>query len=173
MCGVAHDSAPVRASPGRWAQAATAAAVGRLPRALRPRTPVYRVPLLTPLCAAAGAAHMALPWNARWIRRAQTAAPALLEAAAHSSSAGRARPGCALPRSLFLFSDSDPLVDAADVRAQAHALRRRHGACGCPSPESCVRECFFRGSNHVDHLRTHPAQYVDALVRFCRDCTDT
>lgn len=170
--GVAHDSAPVQASPVRWAQAATAAAVARLPHALRPHRPVYDVPLLTPLCTAASAAHMALPWNARWIRRSRTATSALV-AAATAAAGGRGRAlACALPRSLFLYSDCDPLVPAADVRTQAQALRRRHTKCGCLHPESCVRECFFHGSNHVDHLRTHPAQYVDALVRFCRECTE-
>ena len=176
MRGVAHDSAPVRACPVRWAQAATAVAVGRLPHALRPHSPVYRVPLLTPLCTAASAAHMALPWNAAWIRRSSTATAALFAAARGAACCcgrGRVRGrGCALPPSLFLYSDSDPLVPVEDVRAQAQVLRKRHREWGCVHPEACVRECFFRGSNHVDHLRTHPAQYVDALVKFCRDCIE-
>ena len=166
--GVVHDSAPVEPSSAMWAQAATAAACGLLPRPLRPHTPVYHVPLVTPLCRAVSAAHMALPWNSRWVRRCERAVDRLYEHCGQHARAG----ACALPREMFLYSNCDPVVDARRVAAAAEALRKRHRDHGCRHPERCVRECFFVGSGHVDHLRSHPVQYERAVSRLVHEALD-
>lgn len=169
--GVVHDSAPVRPSAGLWAQAATAAAVSKLPKALRPNVPVYHLPLITPLCQACSAVHMSLPWNSRWIHGSMNATDKLLQKQSNNKSSDGNK-GCTLAKSLFMFSDSDPVVFPEDVHSRVTTLRSFHKHNGCKNPEHCVQECFFTQSNHVDHLRTHPKRYVDTLASFFKDCVD-
>ena len=168
--GVVHDSAPVRPTADLWSQATTAAAVSKLPHFLRPNTPVYHLPVITPICRAVSSAHMTLPWNAKWIRDSTKAYQTLFQASRKNRDDGSR---CKLPKSLFMYSDTDPVVDPDNVHSTMKTLQHLHKQHGCSCPECCVRECFFIGSNHVDHLRTHPKRYIDALSRFFADCMDS
>ena len=171
--GVVHDSAPVRPTADLWSQAVTAAAIGKLPKFMRPTTPVYRLPVITSLCQVTSAAHMALPWNAKWIRDSSSASDKLFQVCSSMNKNRKDNTKCELPKSLFMFSDSDPVVDADNVHKSMKHLRENHSKHGCKCPDCCVQECFFTKSNHVDHLRTHPKRYLDALSRFMKDCIDS
>ena len=58
---------------------------------------------------------------------------------------------------LYLYSDDDPLANAA--RLEALIAKRREGGAD-------VRERRWAVSQHVGHLRCHPEQYKAAVLEF-------
>jgi hypothetical protein len=160
IAGVAYDSAPVSADPAIWSRAFTAATFGRLCSGRKPSpssssssssscvgaVPVYDAKLVTPVARVLSQAHLRLPWNAAWVRRA-----------------GGAVDEC-LPRrvpALFQYSDADSLVPGAYISAFAEDQKRG----GRPTVVA-----KFAGSEHVNHLRAHPDAYLRAIRDFTLFC---